>query len=44
VMTAMIVSVHVTALVVDCSYAECSCREFMDVASGILIFGALNAV
>jgi hypothetical protein len=43
-MMTMIVSAHFTALGVDCSYAERSCRVFMGVASGILIFGAVNAI
>jgi len=38
----MIVSVHFTALVIDFCCAEC--RVFIDVTSGILIFGAVNAV
>ena len=43
-MMMMIVSVHFTALVIDFCCAECSCKVFMDVASGILIFRAVNAV
>jgi len=38
----MIVSVYFTALVIDFCCAER--RVFIDVASGILIFGAVNAV
>jgi len=41
-MMMMIVSVHFTALVIDFCCAEC--RVFIDVTSGILIFGAVNAV
>jgi hypothetical protein len=44
VMMMMIVSVHFTALVINFCCAELSCRVFMDVASGILIFRAVNAV